>query len=132
VTWEGIPKKYRPLADRRNCVLSREGTNESLGLPSEVTVCSSIQAALEEFKEAEAIWFLGGAQVYYQAIEYATLVHMTLIPDETNLGNLVYYPEKCRKLSSHDGWQLRKMPHPHNEALVINEYFRKTPQKKRP
>jgi dihydrofolate reductase len=128
VTWEGIPEKFRPLPDRKNVVLSRTAPE----VPDGVEVHSSLKEALVANREAEAIWIAGGAQVYYEGLDYATRIHMTLIPTETNEGNLVYYPEKCRNLLTSDGWQMHKGPHPYNKELVVIEYWRKEPGKKLP
>ncbi|KAG7189134.1 hypothetical protein KM043_008702 [Ampulex compressa] len=70
-TWECIPKKYKPLRDRVNMVL----TTQSLDYGDEAIVCKSIPHALEIISkpplkdQIERIWVIGGSSVYKAAME---------------------------------------------------------------
>ncbi|XP_011161468.1 dihydrofolate reductase isoform X2 [Solenopsis invicta] len=68
-TWECIPKKYRPLKDRINMVLS----SQSLDYKDEAIVCKSIPHALDVISgmqnQVERVWVIGGSSVYKSAIE---------------------------------------------------------------
>jgi dihydrofolate reductase / thymidylate synthase len=66
-TWESLPLKFRPLPDRLNVVLSREG---KLNLPEAVLKFSSLDDALKDLansKDIENIFVIGGAQIYAEA-----------------------------------------------------------------
>lgn len=70
-TWECIPKKYRPLENRINIVLS----SQLLKLGNEAFVCKSIPSALEFIsksnlkEQVENVWVIGGSNVYKDAME---------------------------------------------------------------
>lgn len=59
-TWESIPLKFRPLAGRKNIVLS--------STPQDCTVCSSFEEALTAASDCEEIFIIGGAQLYEVAV----------------------------------------------------------------
>ncbi|KYN16429.1 PREDICTED: dihydrofolate reductase isoform X2 [Trachymyrmex cornetzi] len=68
-TWECIPKKYRPLKDRINMVL----TSQSLDYGDDAITCKSIPHALDIISgmqnEVERIWVIGGSSLYKSAME---------------------------------------------------------------
>jgi len=65
-TWDSIPSKYRPLAERTNLVITRQS---NLPLPVNVWRASSLGAALERAAGASSRMFvIGGAQIYAQAL----------------------------------------------------------------
>ncbi|XP_012538901.1 dihydrofolate reductase isoform X2 [Monomorium pharaonis] len=68
-TWECIPKKYRPLKDRINMVLS----SQALDCGDEVIACKSILHALDVISgmqnQVERVWVIGGSSVYKSAME---------------------------------------------------------------
>lgn len=74
VTWESLPKKFKPLPNRVNVVLTRNASIASLlkNEYPEIHVCPSLDAALENLgqdKEATYKTFvIGGAQVYKEAL----------------------------------------------------------------
>ena len=76
-TWESLPPKARPLAERLNVVLSRTPEAElraRLCLPPDVLVAGSLDAALALLAAAptaeavESIFVIGGAAVYAEAL----------------------------------------------------------------
>ncbi|XP_053995509.1 dihydrofolate reductase isoform X1 [Hylaeus anthracinus] len=70
-TWECIPKKYKPLKNRINMVL----TSQFLNFGDQAIVCKSIPQALEIISQpplkdqVENIWVIGGSSVYKAAME---------------------------------------------------------------
>jgi dihydrofolate reductase / thymidylate synthase len=67
-TWESIPEKFRPLADRINVVLTRQ---KNYTVPSDIIVASSLHDAatkLEEYGCKGEIFVIGGSEVYQQAL----------------------------------------------------------------
>lgn len=69
-TWESLLKK--PLPERRNIVItSREIKN--------VECFKKIKEALKDIDDD--VWFIGGAGIYKEALEYADIIDMTVVPD---------------------------------------------------
>lgn len=68
-TWESLPQKFRPLPERVNLVLSKEG---KLSLPSEVLCSQSLDDALSRLSSPniENVFVIGGAQIYALAIAH--------------------------------------------------------------
>lgn len=85
LTWESLPK--RPLEGRRNIVI----TSRKL---EGVECFPSIAAALEAVPANERIWFIGGARIYEEAMRYADVIDLTLVPDriDTNREGTVFFP----------------------------------------
>jgi dihydrofolate reductase len=75
ITWESIPKKFRPLPGRKNMVVSRKADYPATG----ASVVNSLQDALALFPADEVVWLIGGAQLYAQALPLATQVVVTEI-----------------------------------------------------
>ena len=74
-TWESLPPKFRPLPGRTNIVLSRDGEWS----PEGALHASSVQAAVALCPPDSDVWVIGGAQVYAQALPFATTVVVTEI-----------------------------------------------------
>ena len=81
-TWESIPEKFRPLANRVNVVLSRnpDATFEN------ASAANSLQGALSmldgpEFEHVENIFVIGGSSVYTEALAMpsCTELHITRV-----------------------------------------------------
>jgi dihydrofolate reductase len=64
-TWDSLPPRFRPLPDRRNVVVSRNGTDAP-------EVRRSVEEALEE-----DCFVIGGGEVYAQALQRADRVYAT-------------------------------------------------------
>ncbi|KAL0108391.1 hypothetical protein PUN28_015141 [Cardiocondyla obscurior] len=68
-TWECIPKKYKPLQNRINMVLTSQITD----LGHEAIACKDIPHALDTIlqmqNQVERIWVIGGSRVYKSAME---------------------------------------------------------------
>ncbi len=71
-TYESIPKRFRPLPDRRNVVVSRNGCDAP-------EVCRSVEEAL-----AGDCFVIGGGEIYAQALPLADRVYATEIRDEVD------------------------------------------------
>ena len=81
-TWESLPIK--PLPERRNIVITRK-------LIRKAECFKSINEALSKCEGD--IWFIGGAGIYKEAMDLADQIDMTLVPDNINGKNCVYFPE---------------------------------------
>lgn len=68
-TWESLPKKFRPLPDRTNIVVSMNMGYKSDPQPHFVArgVCCGINIA-EDLFPGQDIWIIGGGQVYAEAL----------------------------------------------------------------
>ena len=96
-TWESLPKK--PLPGRRNIVITRqsdylaEGAETVPGLEEALALCA----------DAEEIIIMGGAQIYAQALPYATDLRLTEV--SLDVSGDAFFPE-----FSSDEWkeQLRE------------------------
>jgi dihydrofolate reductase len=75
ITWQSIPEKFRPLPGRTNVVVSRQSDFSATG----AQVVGSLQAALNLFPPNEAVWLIGGAQLYAQAMPLAQQLVITEI-----------------------------------------------------
>ena len=72
-TWDSIPPRFRPLAGRRNLVLTRQA---GLALDG-AEVFSSLDAALDACAEDEAVFVMGGAEIYALALPLAEVLELT-------------------------------------------------------
>lgn len=74
-TWESIPDKHRPLADRKNIVLSRNTDY----LPSGADVFQNIDQAFESVNhEIEKIFIIGGGVLFKEALNHDRLTGIYL------------------------------------------------------
>ena len=71
-TWDTIPPRFRPLAGRRNIVVTRDPSWIAEG----ATVAHSIDEALAL---DDAPWIMGGAQLYAATIDRADRLEITEI-----------------------------------------------------
>ncbi|CAB1110671.1 unnamed protein product [Ectocarpus sp. CCAP 1310/34] len=73
-TWQSIPERFRPLAGRRNVVLSRNpAARDTLRLPKDVLLAGSLTEALDLLSPAAAsevdkVFVIGGGSVYAEAV----------------------------------------------------------------
>lgn len=89
-TWESLPGKYRPLPDRINVVLTTKPNYTASG----ATVCGSIDEAidlLEGDEMAEKIFFIGGAEIFNQALAIVDGIYITEIKSKFDCDK--FFPE---------------------------------------
>ena len=80
-TWESLPKAHRPLAGRKNVVLTQDKNFTIEG----VDVAHSIEEGISKADErVESIYIIGGASIYKQTIgkKWVTGVYLTRIQKE--------------------------------------------------
>ncbi|HEV2812383.1 MAG TPA: dihydrofolate reductase [Solirubrobacteraceae bacterium] len=78
-TWESIPERFRPLPNRRNVVVSRNGCDAP-------EVCRSVEEAL-----ADACFVIGGGEIYARALPLADRVYATELAEEVE-GDVFFPP----------------------------------------
>ncbi|MEU7764049.1 dihydrofolate reductase [Nocardia sp. NPDC049190] len=73
-TWDSLPPRFRPLAGRRNIVVTRqtdwaaEGAERAAGVPEALARCAP-----------DPVWIAGGSEIYRAAMDFATDLHVTEI-----------------------------------------------------
>jgi dihydrofolate reductase len=125
VTWQAIPPRYRPLADRYNIVVSTTLGGCRLA-PRPHAICETLPEALraaEGFRhdgKGEIVWLIGGRKIYEEGLEYCEDLVVTNVPGrepETAKG-LVYFPSNCQR-ALHD-WPIKETRrHPYNDKLSV-------------
>lgn len=97
VTYESIPKKFRPLPGRQNVVLTSDRSFQESG----VLVQRSLEDALDVLEERSSwkdgidyskIFIGGGQQVYGAAMEYATSLEITHVDQHVEGKEMRYFP----------------------------------------
>ena len=97
VTYESIPKKFRPLPNRQNVVLTSDPSFHENG----VYVARSLEDALDVLQERSVhndginyskIFIGGGQQVYDAAMEYATSLEITHVDQHVEGPTMRYFP----------------------------------------
>lgn len=83
-TYFSLPKKYRPLPNRKNIVVTRDPRHFD-GEPG-VSVASSAAEVIESFRAggvewpSEILWIGGGQQIYEETVADWDEVYLTRIP----------------------------------------------------
>ena len=85
-TWDSLPERFRPLPGRRNLVLSR---NLQWAAPGAEPV-TSLQAALTLVSGAPALFVIGGAELFAQALPLAQRLELTEV--DADLQGDVFFP----------------------------------------
>jgi dihydrofolate reductase len=71
VTWDSLPPRFRPLAGRRNLVLTRQPQWAADG----TVAVASFETALDQAEGP--LWVIGGSQVYADALPFAQSIVVT-------------------------------------------------------
>lgn len=83
-TWESLPKK--PLPGRRNIVITRQTDYVAEGAET----VASLQEALAACAGVEEIIIMGGAQIYAEAMSFATDLRITEV--KLNVAGDAFFP----------------------------------------
>lgn len=76
-TWASLPPRFRPLASRRNIVVTRQADWVADGAEVVHSVDEALSLAASD--SADTIWVIGGAQIFEVVIEQATRLEVTEI-----------------------------------------------------
>ena len=88
-TFESIGK---PLKERRNIVISRDGTLKIEG----AEVVNSLDEAIHRTKNENEIFIIGGEQIYKMAMPIATNMHITKV--QGNIKGDAFFPALDKKI----------------------------------
>lgn len=94
----------RPLPGRINIIVSRN----NYAAPEECKVTRSLESAIELCADYDEAFFIGGAELYQQALAYAERLYLTEI--HTEIEGDAWFPE-----FSKDEW-IETAREPHNDA----------------
>ncbi|WP_067703556.1 dihydrofolate reductase [Nocardia jejuensis] len=71
-TWDSLPVRFRPLADRRNIVVTRQSDWSAEGTER----AGSLQEAMALAGD-DPVWIMGGGEIYRAAMPFATELMVT-------------------------------------------------------
>jgi len=100
-TYESLPKKFRPLPNRINILVTK---NQNWKMPG-CLISNSLDEAILKAKEfKKEIFIIGGASIYSQGLKYADKLYLTLVDKEYPDAD-VFFPDykdfgKVKVLSS--------------------------------
>jgi dihydrofolate reductase len=75
-TWQSLPERFRPLAGRRNVVLTRDTAWSAQGAETVHSLDEILDATGPDDTSAP-VWIIGGGQVYARAAAAATRLEVT-------------------------------------------------------
>ncbi|MDA8519977.1 dihydrofolate reductase [Acidovorax sp. NCPPB 4044] len=78
-TWESLPERFRPLPGRTNVVVTRQADWQAFGALRATGLEEAIALARAH---SDAVWIIGGAQIYAQALPLADAVEVTEIQQD--------------------------------------------------
>ena len=75
--YESIPKKYRPLKNRKNVIITRNKSYKAEGC----TIVNSIDESLKVLNNIEnnEIFIIGGGEIYKQALDLVDTIEFTRV-----------------------------------------------------
>ncbi|RJQ82904.1 dihydrofolate reductase [Pseudonocardiaceae bacterium YIM PH 21723] len=73
-TWDSLPPRFRPLAGRRNIVVTRDRDWAAEGADSAGSVTEALELA---GRDSATVWVIGGGEIYRAAMDHATLLSVT-------------------------------------------------------
>ncbi|OXU22061.1 hypothetical protein TSAR_006626 [Trichomalopsis sarcophagae] len=94
-TWESIPKKFKPLSNRINMVL----TSQPLDLGEDAIVCKNLPEAIEKISQSplkdkvEQVWVIGGSLVYKASMESPNFYRLYLTRVKKDFECDAFFPE---------------------------------------
>jgi dihydrofolate reductase len=78
-TWDSIPPKFQPLPGRTNIVLTRQSDWQASGAQRAIDLREALLFCEQLPSKPSAVWVIGGAQIYAQALPLAHTVVVTEI-----------------------------------------------------
>ncbi|WP_330228396.1 dihydrofolate reductase [Nocardia sp. NBC_00508] len=84
-TWDSLPPRFRPLAGRRNIVVTRQPEWAAEGAERAASVAEALESC-----GSGTVWIAGGSEIYRVAMEFATALRVTEI--DTTVEGDAYAP----------------------------------------
>ena len=84
-TWDSLPKKFRPLPERLNIVMSRDTKWSDEGAEMALYPGRAIEIAYAN--GCDEIWIIGGSQIYELYLDRIDEIHLTRVHTR-NSGNI--------------------------------------------
>lgn len=112
-TYQSIPKKFRPLPNRSNIIISRQTDLQISG----VEVAHSLQEALELANTNAPIFVIGGGQIYKEAIKHTSCTKLFI--------TIVHIDAKCDTFfPAYNQFKKVSEPHPIKDNGILLEFTR--------
>ena len=90
-TWESLPKKYKPLCNRKNIVISRKRDY----ITDNVPVFNNIYSAYEYSKEMgfSKNWIIGGGEIYKAALKEIDIDEIYVTQIDKVINSDTFFPD---------------------------------------
>lgn len=108
-TWESLPPRFRPLAGRRNIVVTRDPQWVAEGAERAGSIAEALEFAATSLPEQAApsgtAWVIGGGDIYRAALAHATMLSVTEV--DAPVDGDVYAPavDASWIVGDDTGWQ---------------------------
>lgn len=117
-TWESFPERFRPLPGRRNIVVTRNETWAAEGAER----AASLDDALALAGSVPEMWVIGGAALFAEAIERASVLEVTELDLEIDGGD-TFSPARpgwaVAEAQPADGWAVSRTGVPYRFLTLI-------------
>ncbi|MEV8021574.1 dihydrofolate reductase [Streptomyces sp. NPDC086554] len=106
-TWDSLPARFRPLAGRRNIVVTRDPQWVAEGAERAGSIAEALELAGEPLDPAApaTAWVIGGGEIYRAALEHATVLSVTEVDSPVNGDVYAPTPGPTWKVVEDKGWQ---------------------------
>ncbi|MEV0173511.1 dihydrofolate reductase [Streptomyces sp. NPDC050803] len=106
-TWDSLPARFRPLAGRRNIVVTRNPRWAAEGAERAGSVTEALELAAEPPETAAlgAVWVIGGGEIYRAAMEHATALSVTEVDTKVAGDTYAPVPDPSWQVTEDQGWQ---------------------------
>ncbi|MFF0477570.1 dihydrofolate reductase [Streptomyces sp. NPDC004284] len=106
-TWDSLPARFRPLAGRRNIVVTRDErwTAEGAERAGSVEAALELAAGSPETAADAGAWVMGGGEIYRATLPHARTLSVTEV--DTAIDGDTYAPsiDADWQVSEDTGWQ---------------------------
>ncbi|MER5208164.1 dihydrofolate reductase [Streptomyces sp. NPDC002825] len=106
-TWDSLPARFRPLAGRRNIVVTRDAqwTAEGAERAGSIEAALELAAGAAEPDDEALAWVMGGGEIYRATLPHARTLSVTEV--DTVIDGDTYAPsiEADWQIAEDGGWQ---------------------------
>ena len=117
--YESIPKKYRPLKNRNNVIITRNKSYKAEGC----LVVNSIEESMESLRNIEnkEVFVIGGGEIYKKFLEKGLIDRMYITHIDEQFDGDTFFPE-----INYDSWQSSELlnhkkdeSNPHDFKIMV-------------